>query len=397
VTRLMLRLPPEEAHHLAMRGLRLLLGAPVVRAAVRARLLPHDPVLRTEALGLSFPNPVGLAAGFDKDARAYRELGALGFGFVEVGTLTALAQRGNPRPRLFRLPGDRALINRLGFNNGGARAARGRLSRRTPVDGVVGVNVGRTRRVSDDAVIADYRASVTALAPVADYLVVNVSSPNTPGLRALQHVDQLRPLLQAVQAAAAPGGSRRPPALLVKIAPDLTDEELDAIADLALELGLAGIVATNTTIGRARLTSSPEDVAGAGAGGLSGAPLKARSLHVLERLRARAGDRLVLVAAGGIENSADAWERIRAGATLVQIYTGLVYGGPLTPSRLARGLARRATRDGFARVQDAVGVGRGTAPRATLDTHAGNSSAGPAEVGPDRVIPGASGRPDDQP
>jgi len=347
-----------------MRALRLLLAPTRVRAAVRCRLLADDPALHTQALGLTFANPVGLAAGFDKDAVAHRELSALGFGFVEVGTLTALAQPGNPRPRLFRLPRDRALVNRMGFNNDGARAARVRLDARDPADGVIGVNVGKTKLVAAEDAIGDYEESVAALTPVADYLVVNVSSPNTPGLRALQSVAQLRPLLTAVKAAAqraAPGGA---PAVLVKISPDLTDEQIDAIADLALELGLDGIVATNTTIERAPLTTSAGEIAAVGAGGLSGAPLKDRSLRVLQRLRARTGDSLVLVAAGGIEDSGDAWQRIRAGATLVQLYTGFVYGGPLAPSRVARGLARRARAEGFARVQDAVGADAAGRPAA---------------------------------
>lgn len=362
LTRLLFRLPPELAHHLALRVLRLALASSRVRARVRPRLGHGAAVLRTEALGLTFPTPVGLAAGFDKDGVAFRELAALGFGFIEVGTLTAAPQPGNPRPRLFRLPRDRALVNRLGFNNSGALAARARLSARGPADGVVGVNVGKTRTVGADQAIADYEAGVALLAPVADYLVVNVSSPNTPGLRALQEIELLRPLLVAVQATAR--GSRIgsvPPVpsalpVLVKIAPDLTDEQIDAIADLAVEIGLDGIVATNTTIRREPLCSPEELIRAAGEGGLSGAPLKERSLQVLERLYARVGDRLVLVSAGGIENDADAWQRIRAGATLLQVYTGFVYGGPLVPARIGRGLAARARAEGFRRVQDAVGA-----------------------------------------
>lgn len=357
--RLLFRLPPESAHHLALRALRLSLASPRVRARVRPRLGADAAVLRTEALGLSFSTPVGLAAGFDKDGIAYRELAALGFGFVEVGTLTASAQPGNPRPRLFRLPRDRALVNRLGFNNAGARAARGRLATRGPEDGVVGANVGKTKAVPAEAAIADYEASVALLAPVADYLVINVSSPNTPGLRALQEIEQLRPLLLAVQAAARRSrlhGVAPSPPVLVKIAPDLSDTQIDAIADLALAVGLDGIVATNTTVSRKLLRSLPDAVRAAGEGGLSGAPLKARSLQVLERLHARVGDRLVLVSAGGVEDAADAWRRIRAGATLVQLYTGFVYAGPLLPARMSRGLAAHARAEGFARVQDAVGA-----------------------------------------
>jgi dihydroorotate dehydrogenase len=299
------------------------------------------------ALGLSFPGPVGLAAGFDKDARGTRGLAALGFGFVEVGTVTARAQPGNPRPRMFRLTADRALVNRMGFNNAGAAAAAAALGRSggrspgRPGGPVVGVNIGKTRAVPDADAAADYAASARAVAAVADYVVVNVSSPNTPGLRDLQAEDRLRPVLVAVRAAldaASPG--RRVP-LLVKIAPDLADANVDAVADLALELGLDGIIATNTTVSRDGLASPAAKVAAAGAGGLSGPPLRARSLEVLRRLHARAGDRLVLIAAGGIETPDDAWERLRAGATLVQAYTAFVYGGPLWPRQMHAGLAAR--------------------------------------------------------
>jgi dihydroorotate dehydrogenase len=357
LTRLLLRLPPETAHAVAMRGLDAALAGRWARDRVRRRLQADDAVLRTEALGLSFPNPVGLAAGFDKDGAHWRELLTLGFGFVEVGTLTAHPQPGNPAPRLFRLPADRALVNRMGFNNAGAAAARARLGGRSPDEGVVGVNIGKTRAVAADQAVADYERSVWLLAPVADYLVVNVSSPNTPGLRALQETQHLEPLLQAVRAAARAAVPARPPAVLVKIAPDLTDAQIDAIADLAVELGLDGIVATNTTVAREPLRSPPDVVRAVGEGGLSGAPLKARSVAVLARLHRRAGHRLVLVSAGGIEDADDAWQRVRAGATLVQLYTGLIYGGPMTPARVARGLAARAGAAGFARVQDAVGTG----------------------------------------
>ena len=295
------------------------------------------------ALGLEFRGPLGLAAGFDKDARATRGLGALGFGFLEVGTVTAQAQPGNPRPRMFRLNADRALVNRMGFNNAGASAAAARLRGQTRATGarrgpVVGVNIGKTRVVPDEEAAADYAASARAVAGVADYVVVNVSSPNTPGLRDLQAADRLRPVLVAVREALdASAGDRRVP-LLVKIAPDLADADVDAVADLALELGLDGIIATNTTVSRDGLASPPSQVAAAGAGGLSGPPLRARALAVLVRLRARAGDRLVLIAAGGIETPDDAWERLRAGATLVQAYTGFIYGGPLWPRRMHAGL-----------------------------------------------------------
>src|SRR5438270_3164445 len=357
--RIVLRRVPAEAAHLAAFALIRVFGrvARVPGAAwlLRRWLGPRDPVLRVRALGLEFPGPLGLAAGFDKDARGTRGLAALGFGFVEVGTVTARAQPGNPRPRMFRLTADRALVNRMGFNNEGAAAAAARLGRirgqRSGGGPVVGVNIGKTRAAPDADAAADYAASARAVAAVADYVVVNVSSPNTPGLRDLQAADRLKPVLAAVRSAldaAVPGrpqGIKGRVPLLVKIAPDLADADVDAIADLALELGLDGIIATNTTVSRDGLTSPPAEVAAAGAGGLSGPPLRARSLEVLTRLRERAGDRLVLIAAGGIETPDDAWERLRAGAPPGQAYTGFVYGGPLWPRRMHAGLARRMKAD----------------------------------------------------
>ncbi len=361
------RLPAETAHRAAFALIQAwgFLGLP------RRWLEPRDPVLRVRALGLEFPGPLGLAAGFDKDARAVAGLAGLGFGFVEVGTVTARAQPGNPRPRMFRLPADRALVNRMGFNNAGAAAAAGRLrvrprrrDRRNRPDGiVVGVNIGKTRTAADQEAAADYAASARAVADVADYVVVNVSSPNTPGLRDLQAVSRLRPVLAAARSALDAGDVGRRVPLLVKIAPDLAWEDIDAIADLAIELGLDGIIATNTTVSRDGLVSSPAEVAAAGAGGLSGPPLRARSLAVLRRLHARAGGRLVLIAAGGIETPDDAWERLRAGATLVQAYTGFVYGGPLWPRRMHAGLARLVRAAGLATVSEAVVDGTGAVDR----------------------------------
>jgi dihydroorotate dehydrogenase len=305
------RIDPERAHALAFRALRA--SAPLIR-----RLAPKpDPRLEVRALGLTFPSPVGVAAGVDKNGSAFEALGALGFGFVEVGTVTALPQEGNPRPRIKRLLGERALVNRMGFPNEGAEAIARRLHGRSGPT-VVGVNVGKSRAA--EAVGEDYRASVRAVADAADYLVVNVSSPNTPGLRDLQTVERLRPLLEDVRA------ELRGTPLLVKIGPDLSDEQVDAVADLALELGLDGIVAVNTM---------PVD-----GGGLSGPPLRERAVAVVKRLRARVGDRMVLISVGGIETPDDAWERIRAGATLVQAYTAFVYNGPGWPRLMNRGLAR---------------------------------------------------------
>jgi dihydroorotate dehydrogenase len=343
------RVPAETAHRGGFGLIRVAVRVPGAAWALGRWLGPRDPVLRVRALGLDFPGPLGLAAGFDKDARGIRGLAALGFGFVEVGTVTARAQPGNGRPRMFRLTADRALVNRMGFNNEGAAAAATRLRRR-PRTPIVGVNIGKTKAVPDADAAADYAASARAVAGVADYVVVNVSSPNTPGLRDLQAVDRLRPVLVAVREALDTAAAGRRVPLLVKIAPDLADADVDAVADLAVELGLDGIIATNTTISRDGLVSPPSAVAAAGAGGLSGAPLRDRALAVLVRLRARAGDRLVLIAAGGIETPDDAWERLRAGATLVQAYTGFIYGGPLWPRRMHAGLARRARAKGLSSV-----------------------------------------------
>ncbi|MBT0772092.1 quinone-dependent dihydroorotate dehydrogenase [Kineosporia sp. J2-2] len=352
---LLVRIPAETAHHGAFTLMRTVERVPAVRDRLRALLGPADPVLRTRALGLDLPGPLGLAAGFDKDALAPDTLAAMGFGFVEIGTVTARPQPGNPKPRLFRLPADKALINRMGFNNHGSMAASLRLRQRTG-DAVVGANIGKSKVVGPADAIEDYVASTARLAPVADYLVVNVSSPNTPGLRDLQAVSSLRPLLSAVRRtldASAP--DRRVP-LLVKIAPDLSDEDVDAVADLAVELGLDGIIATNTTIARTGLRTPAAEVAALGAGGLSGPPLADRSLEVLRRLRARVGGEMVLIASGGITTGDDAYERIRAGATLVQAYTGFIYGGLFWARGVHRRLAERLRADGFTSVDQAVGT-----------------------------------------
>jgi dihydroorotate dehydrogenase len=349
---LLFLLPPEAAHHFAFGALRAAASFAPLERAMRSIAAPRDPALEVGALGVRFSSPVGLAAGFDKDAIGFDALGSIGFAFVEVGTLTARAQAGNPKPRMFRLSADRALVNRMGFNNRGAADAVERLAAKR---GAVrlGVNIGKSKATAEENAKDDYAESAALLAPYADYLVVNVSSPNTPGLRNLQSVDKLRPILSAVRDAASRDGECPP--LLVKIAPDLSDEDVDAVADLALDLGLDGIVATNTTLSRAGLRTKEARVSAIGAGGLSGAPLKARALEVLARLRRRVGDRTLLIASGGIEDADDAWERIVHGATLVQLYTGFIYGGPLTAKTIALGLAERAHAKGFARVQDAVG------------------------------------------
>jgi dihydroorotate dehydrogenase len=331
------RLDPENAHHLAMAVIRVL-GVPPFSWITRAVTRP-DPALAVSALGLRFDSPFGVAAGFDKDVKGAAGLFALGFGHVEVGTLTAIPQEGNPRPRLFRLIPDRAVINRMGFNNHGAQAAAVRLEklRRRRRRGVIGVNIGKSRVVDVENATADYVNSATLLAPLADYLVVNVSSPNTPGLRGLQAVETLRPLLEAVHDAA--GATP----LLVKIAPDLPDDEVSAVARLAVDLGLAGLIATNTTISREGLVTDPAVVAAAGAGGLSGAPLRARALEVLRLVRAAVPAEFCVISVGGVETADDVRERRDAGATLVQGYTAFLYRGPLWARQISRGL-RRARR-----------------------------------------------------
>lgn len=329
------RLDPEFAHHAGMAVIRVL-GTPPFSWATRALSAPA-PSQRVSALGLDFDSPFGVAAGFDKNAVGVRGLAALGFGHVEIGTVTAIAQEGNPKPRLFRLVPDRAVINRMGFNNAGARSAARRLEklRRRRPKTVIGVNIGKSRVVEVDDATADYVESATLLAPLADYLAVNVSSPNTPGLRGLQAVETLAPLLRAVKQAAG----RTP--LLVKIAPDLPDDEISAIARLAVAEGLDGIIAHNTTIGREGLQTDAAIVEAAGAGGLSGAPLRARSLDVLHVVRAAVPSDFCVISVGGVETASDVRERLDAGATLVQGYTAFLYRGPLWARQINRGLQKR--------------------------------------------------------
>ena len=341
------RVDAETAHRVGFTALRT--------AAPAAARLPRVPGLggsgrsRTgvvEAMGLRFPGPLGLAAGFDKNAVGIDALAALGFSFVEVGTVTGEPQPGNPRPRLFRLPADRAIVNRMGFNNHGAEVVARRLAarRRRVGEGgpVVGVNIGKTKVVPEDEAVADYEKSTRLLAPYADYLVVNVSSPNTPGLRDLQAVEKLQPLLEAVRRQADAVTEARVP-LLVKIAPDLDDDDVLAVADLAGALDLDGVVATNTTVSRANLTSTAQEVARVGDGGLSGAPLRERSSAVLRLLRGRLSRESTVISVGGISSAADARARLADGADLLQAYTAFVYEGALWPSRLQRDLAAEPT------------------------------------------------------
>ncbi len=332
----------ETAHGLAIAALR--------RGLVPAPAVVDDPILRVRLWGRDFPNPVGLAAGFDKNAEAVAPLLKLGFGFVEVGTLTPRPQPGNPRPRLFRLPDDGAVVNRMGFNNQGMEAAAHRLENRGP--GIVGVNVGKNKDTEDAA--SDFAACIERLAPFADYLVVNVSSPNTPGLRALQGREPLEELLQAALAARGRTTGDAPP-LLLKIAPDLTEADKEDIAWVALATGIDGLIATNTTIERPATLRHPNKKE---SGGLSGRPLFEASTMVLGEMYRLTEGRLPLIGVGGIACGADAYAKIRAGATLVQLYSAMVYRGPGLAARVARELAELLRADGFGSVAEAVGADR---------------------------------------
>jgi dihydroorotate dehydrogenase len=352
--RLFKLIPAEPAHRLVFAGLRAFMAPGFVRRLAQRVLAPNHPSLAVEALGLRFPGPLGLAAGFDKNAEGPDALTALGFGFIEIGTVTAQAQDGNPRPRLFRLPDDRALVNRMGFNNHGADRVAARL-RDAPPESVVAVNIGKTKVVPDEGAALDYAASARLLAPAAAFVIINVSSPNTPGLRSLQRAEALAPIIVAVRGALDEACPHRRVPLLVKIAPDLADEDVDAVADLALRESLDGIVATNTTIARTGLNSEAAEVERAGAGGLSGPPVAARSLELLDRLYRRVGDKVTLVSVGGIETADDAWQRITHGATLLELYTSFIYRGPLVAFRIHEGLKQRLAENGFANLRDAVG------------------------------------------
>jgi dihydroorotate dehydrogenase len=335
-------LPPETAHRATLALLRM-----------GEALLPYapvgDPRLAVEAFGLSFPNPIGLAAGFDKDADVPDAMLRFGFGFVECGTVTPRPQDGNPRPRLFRLRADRAVINRMGFNNGGMERAAERLKRRKTGSGIVGINIGANKDSPDR--IADYRMAFARLAPLASYVTANISSPNTPGLRGLQNRDELERLLGSLTGEREHLDLKVP--LLLKIAPDLEQSALDDIAAVVLASGIDGVIVSNTTVARPASLKSPH---ARETGGLSGAPLLSPSTQILKDLRARIGARLPLIGVGGIASGADAYAKIRAGASLVQLYTALAYDGPGLVRRLLNELADCLARDGLARIADAVGA-----------------------------------------
>ncbi|HET7575525.1 MAG TPA: quinone-dependent dihydroorotate dehydrogenase [Sphingomicrobium sp.] len=331
-------LDAERAHRAAIAGL---------KAMPRGRL-PHFPEsLSTTVAGLEFPSPVGLAAGFDKDAEVPEQMLALGFGFVEVGTVTPRPQSGNAKPRLFRLAEDRAVINRMGFNNQGQAAAVDRLRRCMHAHGIIGVNIGANKDSADR--IADYVAGVKAMSPAARYLTINISSPNTPGLRQLQDEGALRALLSAIREARDPKG----PPIFLKVAPDLGEGEPDQIVRIAVQHKIDALIVANTTVSRPQLRSRRAGETG----GLSGEPLKTLALKALRDFRSASGGQMPLIGVGGISNADDAWERIRAGASVVQLYSAMVYEGPGIARRIARGLNERLKREGFANIAEAVGSG----------------------------------------
>ena len=330
-------LDAETAHRLTIKALRL--------------MPPHRPPdfpesLRSRVAGLDFPTPVGLAAGFDKDAEVPEQMLSLGFGFVEVGTLTPRSQAGNPKPRLFRLRKDRAVINRMGFNNGGQPAAYGRLQLDQRLPGIIGVNIGANKDSEDR--IADYVSGVRAMSSVADYLTINVSSPNTPGLRQLQDEGALKALLQAVNEARPKSG----PPIFLKVAPDLGEGEPDQIVRVAILNKVDAVIVANTTVSRPKLESRHAGEQG----GLSGAPLKELALKALRDFRAASGGQIPLIGVGGIATADDAWERIRAGASLVQLYSAMVYEGPHIGRRIANGIAERLKREGMSNISELVGT-----------------------------------------
>ncbi len=332
------RLDAERAHRMTISALKMRTGTGFTPEP------PYTPMLEMRVAGLDFPNPVGLAAGFDKDAEVLEQMLSLGFGFVEAGTLTPRPQSGNPKPRLFRLAEDRAVINRMGFNNQGQQAALGRLEKRYKTRGLVGVNVGANKDSTDR--IADYVQGVRFMSGVADYLTVNISSPNTPGLRALQDQGALEELLAAVREV----GSDKP--IFLKVAPDLDQSDPERIVRAAIDHRIAAIIVSNTTVSRPPLKSPQRGEAG----GLSGKPLKPLAFDALRRFRRASCGEIPLIGVGGIENADDAWERIRAGASLVQLYSAMVYEGPGIARRIARGLTARLKREGMRSIAEAVGT-----------------------------------------
>lgn len=350
-------LPAETAHHVGMACFSALMSIGPMRRWLQRRTRVSSPRLESEVAGLKLPNPVGLAAGFDKDGKWFHELAALGFGFVEIGTVTGEPQPGNPTPRLFRLKKDHAIINRMGFNNDGAEKAEQRVRDRDTTQ-ILGINIGKSKVVDNEHAVDDYLKSFRLLGQHADYVVVNVSSPNTPGLRELQAKEPLQKLLSALrdanrEQAEATQTARKP--MFVKLAPDLHPDAVQDAVEVALECGLDGIIATNTTNSREGLSTSAKRVEEIGAGGLSGGPLTTRSREFVAEVYRLSRGQLPIIGVGGIMTPEDAWQMIRAGASAVQVYTGFIYGGPLFAAQIARHLDQRLEEHGLSCIKDAVG------------------------------------------
>jgi len=329
---------PEKAHHITLAIFKTLLAIPLVGSLVRSFYRVEDKKLERELFGLKFPNPVGLAAGFDKDGKHYKAMAALGFGFVELGTVTPLPQDGNPQPRLFRLPADNGLINRMGFNNEGMMALKNRLEKGRPNNLIIGGNIGKNKVTPNEEATSDYVKCFETLFPFVDYFVVNVSSPNTPGLRALQDKEPLTKLLSHLQELNHQKINPKP--ILLKIAPDLTDSQLDDIIEIVDNTKIEGIIATNTTIDRSGLKTSDNRIKEIGNGGLSGMPVRKRSTEVIRYLNKKSNGQLKIIAVGGINSADDAIEKLTAGASLVQIYTGLIYEGPTLVKKINKALLK---------------------------------------------------------
>ena len=362
---LLFLLPAEKAHYFSM-GMFKAIFALGLGSLFRLRNRAKEPGLKTNVFGIDFENPVGLAAGFDKDARWFPQLASLGFSHVEIGTITGEAQPGNPQPRLFRLPADRAIVNRMGFNNSGSDAVARRLSVTPKADStdILGINIGKTKVVPVEDATQDYLVSFERLFVYADYFTVNVSSPNTPGLRTLQNREPLIELLSKLiklNGDLALDHECSPKPILLKIAPDVTEEQLSDIILILREVDLDGVIATNTTIERAGLETSEQDGNAIGNGGLSGAPLTIRSREVVGKLYDQLKGDIPIVGVGGVMQGEDAWQMIRSGADLVQLYTGFIYGGPGTVRQINRYIAKKLKQHGFETVAEAVGSGRGGA------------------------------------
>ncbi|TAN20974.1 MAG: quinone-dependent dihydroorotate dehydrogenase [Chitinophagaceae bacterium] len=336
IKKILFLFPPEKAHHIAMGGLNIIRSLPGGKSILKKYFCFAYPMLKKEVFGITFPNPVGLAAGFDKDAKWIDSLECLGFGFMEIGTVTPLPQPGNEKPRLFRLPKDRALINRMGFNNEGAEAAALRI-KKSHAQLIIGGNIGKNKITPNENAAEDYEKCFHALYDVVDYFVINVSSPNTPGLRSLQEKEPLQRLILRLQNLNKQKPVPRP--ILLKIAPDLNEGQLNDIISIVLETGLSGIVATNTTIGREGLRTPSDRVQAMGAGGLSGKPLQKKSTEIIRYLYQKTNGLVPIIASGGIFNAADAKEKLDAGAALVQVYTGFIYEGPGIAKKICKRLA----------------------------------------------------------